>query len=342
MFLYFFIFIFSFLISLILTNGIKRFSLNYGFHDIPDNDRKIHTENIPTLGGLAFFTSVWGSVILLDASGITPLEKVVLRMITISLFFIFVGILDDVKGVSARLKLFIQLFAGTLFFLWNKNDLAIIYGNLILTNTLLTFVSAFFFALVINSINFIDGLDGLCAGISTILSIPLFIFSLVIGKFYISYILLSTIGALLAFLIFNFYPAKIFMGDTGSLFLGSLFSMIIMILMYHIPEEWFSFLILFTYPILDLLLSVVRRFLGKKNIFAADKLHIHHIIKNDDGKHIKSVIIIYSLNLYFAILSILSFFFKLQSLYFLYFISVTLLFFYFLKRMLKRMKKSVE
>jgi len=65
-------------------------------------------------------------------------------MITISLFFIFVGILDDVKGVSARLKLFIQLFAGTLFFLWNKNDLAIIYGNLILTNTLLTFVSAFF------------------------------------------------------------------------------------------------------------------------------------------------------------------------------------------------------
>jgi len=91
-----------------------------------------------------------------------------------------------------------------------------------------------------------------------------FLFFFGYWKFYISYILLSTIGALLAFLIFNFYPAKIFMGDTGSLFLGSLFSMIIMILMYHIPEEWFSFLILFTYPILDLLLSVVRRFLGKK------------------------------------------------------------------------------
>jgi len=327
---------------LILTYGIKRFSLNYGFHDVPDNDRKIHTENIPTLGGLAFFASVWGSVILLDASGITPLEKVILRMITVSLFFIFIGILDDVKGVSAKLKLFIQLFAGTLFFLWNKNDLAIIYGNLILTNTVLTFVSAIFFALVINSINFVDGLDGLCAGISIILSIPLFIFSLVIGKFYISYILLSTVGALIAFLIFNFYPAKIFMGDTGSLFLGSLFSMVIMILMYHVPEEWLSFLILFSYPMLDLFLSVGRRILGRKKIFAPDKLHIHHIIKGNDGKHIKSVLIIYSLNLYFAILSVLSFFLNLHSLYFLYFVSVFLLFLYFLKRMLNRMKNVVE
>ncbi|HAF07778.1 MAG: UDP-N-acetylmuramyl pentapeptide phosphotransferase/UDP-N-acetylglucosamine-1-phosphate transferase [candidate division TA06 bacterium 32_111] len=342
MLLYFFIFIFSFTISLILTYGIKRFSLNYGFHDVPDNDRKIHTENIPTLGGLAFFASVWGSVILLDASGITPLEKVILRMITVSLFFIFIGILDDVKGVSAKLKLFIQLFAGTLFFLWNKNDLAIIYGNLILTNTVLTFVSAIFFALVINSINFVDGLDGLCAGISIILSIPLFIFSLVIGKFYISYILLSTVGALIAFLIFNFYPAKIFMGDTGSLFLGSLFSMVIMILMYHVPEEWLSFLILFSYPMLDLFLSVGRRILGRKKIFAPDKLHIHHIIKGNDGKHIKSVLIIYSLNLYFAILSVLSFFLNLHSLYFLYFVSVFLLFLYFLKRMLNRMKNVVE
>ncbi|MEO0237538.1 MAG: MraY family glycosyltransferase [candidate division WOR-3 bacterium] len=343
MFLYFFVFLFSFIISLILTNGIKRFSLNYGFHDVPDNERKIHVEKIPTLGGLAFFASVWGTFILLDATGITPLEKIVLRMISISLFFIFVGILDDIKGVSAKLKLFIQVFAGSLFFLWNKNDLAIIYGNLLLTNTVLTFVSAFFFALLTNSINFVDGLDGLCAGVSIILSIPLLIFSIVIGKTYISYIILSCIGALFAFLFFNFYPAKIFMGDTGSLFLGSLFSMIVMLLMYHIPENWTPFIILFTYPFLDLFLSVIRRFLGKRNIFAPDRLHIHHIIKGNDGNHTKSVIVIYSINLFFAILSVLLFFLKLKSLYILYFVSIIVVSYYFLKRMLIRMKeKSVE
>lgn len=341
MFLYFFVFVFSSVISLMLTDGIKRFSLNYGFHDVPDNQRKIHVEKIPTLGGLAFFASVWGTTILLDASGITPLEKVVLRMISVSLFFVFVGILDDIKGVSAKLKLFIQIFAGSLFFLWNKNDLAVIYGNLLLTNTVLTFVSAFFFALLTNSINFIDGLDGLCAGISIILSIPLLIFSIVVGKIYISYIILSCIGALFAFLFFNFYPAKIFMGDTGSLFLGSLFSMVVMLLMYHIPENWIPFITLFTYPFLDLFLSVIRRFIGRKNIFAPDRFHIHHIIKGKDGKHIKSVIVIYLINFFFAVLSVLLFFLKFKSLYVLYFISVVILIFYFLKRMLKRMKEKI-
>jgi UDP-GlcNAc:undecaprenyl-phosphate GlcNAc-1-phosphate transferase len=165
----------------------------------------------------------------------------------------------------------------------------------------------------------------------------------VIGKTYISYIILSCIGALSAFLFFNFYPAKIFMGDTGSLFLGSLFSMVVMLLMYHIPENWIPFIILFTYPFLDLLLSVVRRFLGKKNIFAPDRLHIHHIIKGNDGKHIKSVLVIYSMNLFYAILSLLIFFLKLKSLYVLYFVSVIIVSLYFLKKMLKKMKeKTVE
>ncbi len=340
MILFVVIFFFSFLISIILTNGIKQLSLSYGFHDVPDNDRKVHTIDIPTLGGIAIFLSLWGTIVLLDAMGISYFEKIIFRIFFVSLFFVFVGIFDDVKGVSAKLKLFVQLFSGFLFFLWNKNDMAIIYGNIILTNTILTIVSGLFFAMIINGINFIDGLDGLCTGISIILSIPLLIFSLVIGKNYVFFIILSLMGALFGFLIFNFYPAKIFMGDTGSLFLGSLFAMLIMILMYHIPENWFSFVILITYPILDLVLAVSRRILLRKNIFSADRFHIHHIIKKDDTTHIRSVLIIYLLNIFFASISILTFFVPLKGFYIVYFISLFLLFVYFLKEMLKSVREK--
>ncbi len=90
--LYSVVFFFSFLISLILTNGIKQLSLSYGFHDVPDNDRKIHVVNVPTLGGIAIFISLWGSIVLLDATGISYFETIIFRIFFVSLFFIFIGI----------------------------------------------------------------------------------------------------------------------------------------------------------------------------------------------------------------------------------------------------------
>jgi len=279
----------------------------YGFHDIPD-ERKVHKEKVPTMGGLAIFTSVWAVVLLLDVLGVYTFGHIIFRILSVSLTLFIIGLVDDVRGVSAKFKFLLQIIAGALFFIWNRNNTVILFDNVIMTNTFFTILSVVWFTLIINSINFVDGLDGLSSGVSVILASALLIFSFVIGKEYISILLLSMIGSLLAFLLFNFYPAKIFMGDTGSLFVGGIFSMSVVLLVYHQLDKWPAYVMLFTYPIMDVFLAIIRRTIKKKPLFKPDSRHIHHIIKGCSPKHTRSVLVIYLLNLVYALLAIIYFF----------------------------------
>lgn len=324
----------SFILSLLLVYGTMRMTISFGFHDVPDG-RKVHKENIPTMAGLAIFISLWLTIFILDIFRIFPIHDIIFRVFAVSIALFVLGIVDDVKGVSAKLKFMIQIIAGTLFFIWNNNNSVILFVNPAVSGIIFAFLSAFWFALLVNGINFIDGLDGLGAGVSIILSIAVYVIAYLSGIHYLSYINLALIGSLAGFIIFNFYPAKIFMGDTGSLFIGGIFSMSSILLVYHSLDRWFTFVILFTYPIIDVLLSILRRFIRKQNIFAPDNRHIHHIVKGEDVNQKKAVITIYALNVIYAIMAVAYFISFNAAIPILYGIYTAFLIIYFLYRMLK-------
>ena len=296
----------SFLLSLFLVSGTKRMSISFGVHDVP-NGRKIHTEQIPTLGGLGIFIAVWVTVIMLDILSIMDFKQIIFRIFAISIAMFIMGVIDDVKGLSAKHKFTVQIISGAVFFLWNNTNSVILFSNPILSIIIFTLLSMVFFTIMTNAVNFIDGLDGLCGGVSIIFSLTLFFFAMNIGNDYLKFLDLAVAGALFGFIIYNFYPAKIFMGDTGSLFLGGLFTMNAIIMIYLSPDKMPSFIILFTYLFIELGLTVVRRLIGHTNLFSADKSHIHHILKGKNTDQRPAVIIILLLNIGFALLSALYF-----------------------------------
>jgi len=326
-------------LSFLFVNIIKKLAIEYGFHDIPEK-RKIHSEKVPTMGGIGLFGATWITMIVLNASGFIEADSSTLRLLSTSTLFFVVGLIDDIKEISAKSKFIIQIVSGIFFFIWNKNDLAILFNNIIFTNITLSILSGILFAVIINSINFVDGLDGLCGGISLILSSVLLFYSIIAGKTYLIFLLLSLIGSIISFLFFNFYPAKIFMGNTGSLFLGSMFSMILMLLSYHITESWYAFVILFTYPLLDISLAVIRRFITKRSLFAPDKNHIHHILIGSRTKYKDVVLLIYMINIIFAAFSIIAFLFPNIVIFVFYGIFTAAFFCYALYNMLKNYKKE--
>ncbi len=324
----------SFIFSLVLVYGTMRMTISFGFHDVPDG-RKVHKENIPTMAGLAIFISLWLTIFFLDIFRIFPIHYIIFRIFAVSIALFILGLVDDVKGVSAKLKFIIQILAGSLFFIWNNNNGVMYFNNIFLTNIILIILSAFWFALIVNGINFIDGLDGLGAGVSIILALALYVISYLSGIPYIGYIALALIGSLVGFIIFNFYPAKIFMGDTGSLFIGGIFSMSVILLVYHSMDKWFCFVILFTYPIIDVLLSIIRRYLRKQSIFSPDNRHIHHIVKGKHTNQRKAVIVIYIFNAVYAALAVLYFIYFNPIVPVIYGIYTLLIIIYFLYKMVR-------
>lgn len=325
----------SFIISLILVKTIKYLSISYGIHDIP-NGRKIHKERIPTMGGLAIFSTIWIVMFGLDIAGIVAFENIMFKIFAVSIAFLIVGMIDDIVGLTAKFKFIVQMSSGIAFFFWINNNTIVLFHDILLSNIILAFLFLFFFTFMSNSINFTDGMDGLCAGISIIYSITLFIIAQNTGCIYAAYLLIAQIGALFGFIMFNYYPAKIFMGDTGSLFLGSIFTMVSIILIYFRPDIVLAFIIIFTYLIIDVMLAVIRRLIMHKNIFKADKLHIHHIIDNRLRRQKVSVLIIYLINAVFAVLGILYYYTGQLYLVVIYLIFATSIFTFFFISILRR------
>ncbi len=335
-----FIIVFSFLLSVFLVHSTQKMAIVYGWHDVPDN-RKVHHEKIPTMGGLAIIISLWASLFILDIFRIFEFSEIMYKIFAVNIAFLIVGIIDDVHGVSARIKLIIQIIVGGMFYLWITNNSIILFNNLILTNIIFVIISMLYFALIVNSINFIDGLDGLSGGVSIIFSIVLFYISISLGNDYIAYIHIALIGSLLGFLIFNFYPAKIFMGDTGSLFLGSIYALSSIILGYFIREKWIIFIVLFTYPLTDVFLAILRRLKFHRGLFAPDDSHIHHILQNKFHSQKKAVLIIYFMNIVYAIITLMFYkFFNIYVfvIYLLYTFSIIIYFFIKMNENMKRMQ----
>ncbi len=266
--------IFSFLITLILTPIIRVWAKKLGIVDIP-NKRKIHNAPIPLLGGVSIFL---GFIVCLIFC--IPMEyKTHIILITSTLIMIM-GLYDDVWNLKVSWRLAIEVLVAMILISF---DIKIMVGSSITQNSSLIFIIDGLITLVwivgvINAINFIDGLDSLSVNIVFWSAAGFLLLGTIERNISIINISLSVIGSILGFFPYNTYPARIFMGDAGSTFLGFILSILSILTYQQLQHPMaISIPILFIgVPLFDMLFVVLKRIKDKKSIFIADKSHIHH------------------------------------------------------------------
>ncbi len=283
---------------------IKKIAGHIKAIDIP-NERKVHTNPIPRLGGLGiFFGFLLGYMIFGH-------NTVQMNSILIGSFIILLtGMFDDINPISAKTKLLGQIIASSII---------VFYGNILLSNVTIFGldipfgifaypITILFIVACTNIINLIDGLDGLSGGIASIFYLSTVIICFFQGRFWELELILSLImlGSTLGFLIHNFHPAKIFAGDSGALFMGFTIA-IISLLGFKTTAITSIFipLMILAIPILDTLFAIIRRILKHQKISTPDKKHLHHQLLNMNFSHRNTVLIIYGINILFAVASIL-------------------------------------
>lgn len=295
----------TFLVSTFLVPITKKIAHHVGAMDIP-NERKIHKVPIPRLGGLA----IYGAFLL----GYILYGDVTTQMLSIligSFLIILVGFIDDIKPVRAMYKFLVQIVAALIVVIYGQiyfTEITFLGLHLEFSQLTSYILSTFFILAISNAINLIDGLDGLSSGISSIYFLTIAIIAFILNKVGGLDIILSLImlGATLGFLVHNFPPAKTFVGDSGSVFLGFMIS-IIALLGFKVATLT-SLVIPITVlsiPIIDTLMAILRRLLKGENIGTPDKEHFHHQLLKMKFTPKVSILIIYSINIIFSVISIL-------------------------------------
>ncbi len=273
-----------------------------GAIDKPDQ-RKVHARSMPRLGGLSIFLAfIVTMALFLDVSG--PYAGIIYGAVII----FAAGLLDDIYSLSPWFKLGSQILAATVAiyfgvlvnFVTNPFDGQLNLGFLAIPLTLLWIVG------ISNAVNLIDGLDGLAAGVSAIAATTLGIVALIQGETVAAMAAFILVAALLGFLPYNFYPARTFMGDCGSNFLGfTLACLAIMALAKGAAVvSLFVPIVILGIPIFDTFFAIIRRIQNKTPIFKPDRGHLHHRLMALGNSHRKSVIIIYGISAFFALIAV--------------------------------------
>lgn len=281
------------LLTYTLTPIVRVLAFKIGAVDIPLDWRRIHKKPIPRIGGLAIYLSFSITTLLFcDFSR---------ELVTIWLggaCLVILGILDDIYRLNAWLKFAIQIAVAG-FAVWNgcvidHINLGGVYVHLGYLSIPLTI---FWIAGLTNAINFIDGLDGLACGVSAISSLSLLVVVLLHGDVVSTEICGILFGSCLGFLPFNFNPARIFMGDTGALFLGYTLAVLSVhgVFKLHAVLSFIVPLIIFAIPIFDAAFAIIRRLIAGKSPFAADRGHIHHRLIDMGFTQKESVKILYAI-----------------------------------------------
>ena len=301
----------SFLISYLIIPKLISFASKYRLSDVAGR-RSAHKGSVPIFGGVAFFVSIMISLILYS-------NFVNILFFTIAIIIVFlVGLLDDLLGLSPSKKLIGQLIS--IIIIITLGDLKIesfygVWGIYELPEIVSFLFTVFVCVVIINSMNLIDGIDGLAAGIGSISAFCFGLLAFYMNQFDMSIIAFSLLGALIAFLKFNFHPAKIFMGDTGSLLIGLILSVLAINLIHSgINTSFISFpnkgpflaIVFLALPLFDSLRIFISRLFRGKHPLRPGKGHIHHALLRLGFGHRKTSIILFA---YSALLISLSFFF---------------------------------
>lgn len=312
--LYLQFFISAAVMSMLFTQLVKRFAKKYNIVDKPE-DRKIHTKPIPRLGGvgviIAFILAVSYALIfqpsLLQFSnqnifGIdVNLAGVLIGIIILAV----IGILDDISGVSPSIKLTAHFLAGIVVVIfgikiwWIHNPLGgldIVLGNW-------TYVLVpLWIVLIINVVNWLDGLDGLATGIGLIASIILYFLSITdyVNQPATALLAIILAGALAGFLPYNFNPASIFLGDVGSMFIGFMIGIFAIISGAKLATA----ALIMGLPILDAIFVITRRIMKGVPIWQADRLHLHHRLFDSGFSQRQVVLFMYLVSTIFGFVAL--------------------------------------
>jgi UDP-GlcNAc:undecaprenyl-phosphate GlcNAc-1-phosphate transferase len=307
-----FLFFISGGISYILTPLIRKISLRFNYLDNPDK-RKIHLKPTPTIGGISLFIAFNITVLLaMKLNSIFWAEFLMFLpgLLLGGILIVILGMIHDIKNISAWSKLAGQIIVAVVLFL-NGNRIESItnpFGGQISLPLIFSLILTIIWIIsLINTINLIDGLDGLAAGLTAISAFSLFFIAVFRGDISAIFLTIILIGSILGFLRYNFHPAKIFMGDTGSMFLGFVLSIISIhginkmatVVALIIP------LIAFGIPIYDTFVAIVRRIVMKQHVFRADRQHIHYRLLNLGITHRHVVLLLYFMGIYFGIIAYL-------------------------------------
>lgn len=297
-------FVITFIISLILVPIVSNVSKKLGII-AHTNKRTIHKGIIARTGGYAIYASfLIGTTLFLKTD--TQINSIL-----IGGFIMFItGFYDDIHDLSPKLKMLGQIIAALV---------VIFYGDIALKGFSIPFLPAQFsyvFAIVItilwivgisNAVNLIDGLDGLCGGISIIVLVTVSLTSLTYGRTDISSLSLLLAGAIGGFLVYNFHPASIFLGDCGALFIGFMIAVISLLGFGYKSSSFFTLgapIVVLMVPIMDTLIAIIRRKVHHKSFSEADKGHLHHkLMFSLELGQTKSVIILYIVTILFSICS---------------------------------------
>lgn len=296
-------FIIALVVSYLLTPGVKKVAIKVGAVDRP-NARKVHTHVIPRLGGLAIYIGFMAAVLFC-----VPLHRELIGMLLGCTAIVAIGIWDDICNIPARVKLVGQIAAACIpvaFGIqieWLTNP----FGDiLVLPEFIAIPVTIFWIIGFTNTVNLIDGLDGLAAGVAFIASISMFLLAVNLNQFLPALIIVSMAGAALGFLQYNFNPAKIFMGDTGSMLLGYTLavSAVLGLVKTAATVALVVPIIALGLPILDTTFAIIRRRMSGVPIFQPDKGHLHHRLLALGMTQKQAVLIMYFVSMILGIVAL--------------------------------------
>ncbi len=292
-----YIFLSAFILALLLTPVAIKIAPLIGAVDIPKDNRRMHTKPMPRFGGMAIYLGTVLSILIF-----MPLDTKIIGILAGGSLIFIVGIVDDLKGMPAKVKLLFQIICAVILFQFSVriSFMANPFGDgfvhfpwiISLVITVIWIVG------ITNTINLIDGLDGLAGGIAFIASICIAYTAFITSYLDITMAMLAIAGGALGFLPYNFNPAKIFMGDGGSLFLGFMLAG----LSVMTPVKGATMLamvvpvLVLAIPIFDTTFAILRRLINKRPIMEADKGHLHHRIMAVGLGQKKTVLTLYCIS----------------------------------------------
>ena len=310
-------FLITFVLSALLTLLVRKIAFKLNIVDHPDGQRHLHAKPIPLLGGVAIFLSFWIITIFLVFNPVYGIEKIVDQLaisFISSLIIFFIGVADDLRPMPAKARLLLVAVAVlicSIYLPW-LTKITNPFGGYIQLGEIVGNILVFFWLMGMTyTTKILDGLDGLATGV---VSIGVFIIVLLtsITKFYqpnVALVATVFLAACLGFLVFNFYPAKIFLGESGSMFIGFMLGILAIIGGGKLATA----LLVMAIPILDLARVAYVRIKRKQPVFKGDREHLHFRLLDSGFSHRQSVLLLYFLAFLFGITTL--FLQSLQKLY---------------------------
>lgn len=313
--LYLGIFVSSLILSFILTRTVRNAATARGWLSAPALERHLHVAPLPRLGGVAIFGAfaLSLSAALVIASVKPSLQfgsslRVLTTILVPGTLIFLLGLYDDVRSVGPYFKFGVQAIAATMLWMGGLRilDLPVVFGSRQFPWFVGLALTIVWVLGITNAFNLIDGLDGLAAGSALFSTLVVFVVALLSHSSLVALMTIALTGAIVGFLRFNFNPATIFLGDSGSLFIGFMLSALALegaqkaptVIAVAIPVVSFGL------PILETSLSVLRRLISGRPVFTADREHIHHKLLQLGLSHRQVVIVLYAVSALFALLSL--------------------------------------